>query len=91
MEAKGAADKPARFVPFSQEDLDHRFNYHPPQTEARANAHSSVRSACRILAEHLARTLPSGRELATALTNLEQVMFWANAALARHPDNLEKR
>jgi hypothetical protein len=27
--------------------------------------------------------VPEGREKALALTNLEQVMFWANAAIAR--------
>lgn len=29
--------------------------------------------------------LPEGRETALAFTNLEQVMFWANAAMARQP------
>jgi len=29
--------------------------------------------------------VPDGREMSLAITNLEQVMFWANAALARQP------
>jgi hypothetical protein len=29
--------------------------------------------------------LPPGREKALVLTNLEQAMFWANAAIARQP------
>ena len=43
----------------------------------------------REYAEHYANLLvdncPPSRELSLALTNLEQVMFWANAAIARNP------
>ncbi len=64
-----------------------RFTYHPPLTEERARQHQSVRALCMALADSLVTLVPDGRELALTLTNLEQVMFWANAGIARHPDN----
>lgn len=67
-------------------ELANRFEYHPPLTENRRNAHETVREACWGLAHDLALTLPEGREKSLAITNLEQAMFWANAALARTPD-----
>ncbi|HEY2763390.1 MAG TPA: hypothetical protein VGJ13_05170 [Pseudonocardiaceae bacterium] len=67
-------------------DLDNRFSYHAPLTEGRRHAHETVRQECRDLAGLLDGLLPDGREKSTAITNLEQVMFWANAALARQPD-----
>lgn len=63
-------------------ELDHRFNYHAP-TPDKVVRHTSVREQCRMLAHDLNDWLPEGREKALAITNLEQVMFWANAAIAR--------
>lgn len=68
------------------EDLDNRFSYHTPKTDRRRNAHESVRAACRDIADLLNELLPEGREKSLAITNLEQAMFWGNAALARTPD-----
>lgn len=64
-------------------DIEHRFAFHPALTEEKRQAHGSVRSSCASLASILYNSLPEGREKATALTKLEEVMFWANAALAR--------
>jgi hypothetical protein len=64
-------------------DIDNRFAFHPPDSEEKATAHTAVRMLCRNLAESLNERLPEGREKALAITNLEQAMFWANAALAR--------
>ncbi|MEU5091731.1 hypothetical protein [Streptomyces sp. NPDC021356] len=64
-------------------ELAHRFNYHPPRTAAVAEAHSSVREQCTQLAGCIDSTVPEGREKALAVTKLEEVMFWANAAIAR--------
>lgn len=68
------------------ENLAHRFNYHPPKTDARRTAHEDVRATCLALAEELDGLLPDGREKSLAITKIEEAMFWANAALARQPD-----
>lgn len=67
-------------------DLDNRFSYHAPATVERRQAHDTVRGGCLALAQTLDGLLPEGREKSLAITNLEQVMFWGNAALARTPD-----
>lgn len=66
-------------------DLANRFRYHPPVTATRQQDHERVRELCWDLANQLNAMLPEGREKAVAVTNLEQVMFWANAAIARQP------
>ena len=68
---------------FSEDELDRRFNYHVPDTQAKRDAHTDVRRQCRHLAEVLNELVPDGREKALAVTKLEEVMFWANAAVAR--------
>lgn len=67
----------------SAADIDNRFDYHPP-TPTRVVAHEAIREACRALAHRLDCDLPPSREKALALTNLEQVGFWGNAAIARY-------
>lgn len=64
-------------------DLANRFNYHPPRTEERAQAHEGVRRSLLAVAQEFQDNLPAGREKALVLTKLEEAMFWANAALAR--------
>lgn len=66
-------------------DITNRFSYHAPGSQDRANAHDGVRRSCCSLAEYLNAELPEGREKSLAVTKLEEVMFWANAALARSP------
>ncbi|MFF4179736.1 hypothetical protein [Streptomyces sp. NPDC001750] len=65
------------------EDLANRFTYHAPSTPERAAAHAMIRGACAGLAAQIADLCPEGREQALAVTKLEEVMFWANAAIAR--------
>lgn len=67
-------------------DLGQRFDYHPPRSENRKMQHESVRDECHYLANRLNNMLPDGREKALVVTKLEEVMFWANAALARSED-----
>lgn len=64
-------------------DIEHRFAFHAATTAEKADAHTSVRQQCRQLADALNDLLPEGREKALAVTKLEEVMFWGNAALAR--------
>lgn len=64
-------------------DIEHRFAFHAATTDEKRDAHTSVRQNCRRLADFLNENLPDGREKSLAITHLEEVMFWGNAALAR--------
>jgi hypothetical protein len=64
------------------DDLERRFSAHVVTPE-QAESIALVRSATLSLARTMADECPAGRELALALTNLEQALFWANAAIAR--------
>jgi len=66
------------------EDIETRFAYHAPATDDKRRQHAIVRERCQRLAEGFNAMLPEGREKSTAITKLEEVMFWANAALARN-------
>ena len=66
----------------SKDDLDNRFSHHDPLDTSDLDM-SHVRELIRDLAEDLNVMVPDGREKSLAMTNLEQVMFWANAGIAR--------
>lgn len=65
-------------------DLENRFSFHPANTEEKKQAHETVRNTCLRVAIDLNNLIPEGREKALALTHLEEVMFWANAGVARN-------
>jgi len=65
-------------------DITNRFNFHPATTVEKRNAHTDIRQNCMLLAGFLNELLPEGQEKSLAITNLELVMFWSNAALARN-------
>lgn len=65
------------------QDIANRFDFHPATTQEKRNAHTSVRQTVRRAADAINEQVPDGREKATAITKLEEAMFWANAALAR--------
>jgi hypothetical protein len=67
-------------------DLKNRFKFHPATTDERIDNHENIRRMCLELAIKLDDMCPDGRELSLAVKNLEYVMFWANAAVARQPD-----
>lgn len=46
--------------------------------------YQEIREQARALALLLAGLCPASRELSLALTNLEQTVMWANAAIARN-------
>ena len=63
--------------------LADRFKHHPPPDEATAALHSAARGWFTALALAIDAKVPDGREKSLAFTNLEQSMFWTNAAIAR--------
>lgn len=67
------------------EEIAHRFAYHPPRNEAAVKAHERVRELLGDVAQELDALLPADRprEKALVQTKLEEAMFDANAAIAR--------
>lgn len=62
--------------------IDNDFVYHAPDKDDIA-AHEEMRHRALEFARYLVDTVPIGRELATALTKLEEMVMWANAGIAR--------
>lgn len=65
------------------DDIANRFDFHPATTQEKRDAHTSIRQIVRRAADAINEQVPDGREKATAITKLEEAMFWANAGLAR--------
>jgi hypothetical protein len=66
----------------TMEELENRFIYHAPPHKQRIDEHAKVSEWCLDLAKWLTDLCPEGRNLALALTHLEDVRMRANAALA---------
>jgi hypothetical protein len=70
-------------------ELAHRFDYHPPRTNETKLRHEQVRETLLSAADQLVElTGAPCREQSTAITKLEEAMFWANAAIARDLGNM---
>lgn len=65
--------------------IEHNFKYHAPVGNA-TDKHTAVRAKAKELALLIDESLPlnAGREKATAITKVEEAMFWACAGIARH-------
>lgn len=59
------------------------FTYHAPHGD-QADRYADLRELGSLLAALMNRLCPPSRELSLAMTNLEQAVFWANAAIARN-------
>ena len=66
-----------------QEDLENRFTYHAPQ-EGQVSRYNQIRLDAKRFADVIVFLCPPSREQSLALTNLEQAVMWANAAIARN-------
>lgn len=64
------------------------FRYHPPHSDQLAR-YVVIREAGATLADLMVHVCPGSRELSLALTNLEQAVMWANAAIARNEASVE--
>lgn len=65
-------------------DIIKRFTYHPPK-EGQPLTYEQIRDTAKSFAMLLAGLCPESRERSLALTKLEEVVFWANASIARKP------
>ena len=57
--------------------------YHPANTQEKRDAHEGVRNECFKLAVYLHEKDPDSEEMWRAIDKLQEVMFWANAGIAR--------
>ena len=69
-----------------EKDIERRFAYHQPSSKKIA-LHATIRQGCRELANMINNAdlgIPDCREKSLAITKLEEVMLWTNAAIARN-------
>ena len=67
-----------------QKDMIKRFSFHPAKDEPTRKAHEAIRNHCLRMTSVIDAYVPPGRERSLAITKLEEVMFWANAGIARN-------
>jgi hypothetical protein len=63
--------------------IDKAFNYHAPK-DGQPEKYNKLRQTAKELAWLITDLTPESREQSLAITNLEQVVMWANAAIARN-------
>jgi len=62
-------------------DVDNVFTYHKPKDDQPAR-YEKIRADAKLLAKTIEAMTPQSREQSLALTNLQQSVMWANAAIA---------
>jgi hypothetical protein len=62
-------------------DIDNIFQYHAPKG-TQQERYVAIREAAKQFAHLIAASTPQSREQSVALTNLQQSVMWANAAIA---------
>ena len=65
------------------DEIDNRFTYHTPH-DSQIERYQTIRDMLKDTANKLVLLTPKSREQSLALTKLEEVVFWANAAIARN-------
>lgn len=69
--------------PAMNADLENRFTYHAP-FGTQVERYHILRNKAKSLAYRIESFCPNSREKSLALSNLEQAVMWANAAIARN-------
>lgn len=64
-------------------DLEKRFSYHKPNGE-KQEIYPLIREKAKEFAYLIKKYVPESRELALALTKVEESVMWANAGLSRN-------
>lgn len=64
-------------------ELKNRYTYHAPK-DNQAERYEAIRGKILETAERIVELTPYSREQSTALTKLDEAMFFANAAIARN-------
>ena len=64
-------------------DIENIFTYHAPK-EGQPEKYTAIRNKAKEFATLIQDCVPDGREKSLAMTNLEEVVMWANAGIARH-------
>lgn len=70
-------------MPTEYERIENNFKYHAPSGD-QPYKYDAIRSKIKELAYMLSDECPDSREKSVAMTKLEEVMFWANASVARN-------
>jgi hypothetical protein len=65
--------------------IEHNFKYHAP-TQSDIKKHQSIRDFAKSFAHLINESCIESREKSLALTKLEEVVMWANAAIARYKE-----
>lgn len=70
-------------APKMRDQLENNFTYHSPKDD-QPERYAKIRDEAKSLAYTIQSNTPPSREQSLAITNLEQAIFWANAAIARN-------
>jgi len=71
----------------TDERLESDFTYHNREPDVRVPKYQRIRDTCKALAYLICSLVPEGREQSLALTKIEEASMWANAGIARAPED----
>lgn len=66
-----------------KDQIETAFTYHPPKGD-QPERYVKIRDAAKNFAFLIDECVPDSREKSLAMTNLEQVVMWANAGISRN-------
>jgi hypothetical protein len=66
-----------------KDQIENNFRYYPPK-EGQPEKYKQIRDESKNLALTIDSICPNSREKSLSVTKLEEVVMWANAAIARN-------